>query len=210
MLLDVISVWYVITVFRLLTDFVCLYNYEFWLSLCKIVRSSVILLLPLLWLIYTICSNLFLLNPANYFQIYVTSQESEQSSTSVFRIINFPLFLRLFIVYFFSFLLFTLPEHPISPPVFSEVRGTRSLVLCVCFVDRNLSFCALFCLFFLELRILITPSSNSSSYYLQSSRLFTSFNNVHVHVHGNGYYFSFKTLWIFFLKPDTYITSYPS
>ena len=31
-----------------LTDFVCLYNYEFWLSLCKIVRSSVILLLPLL------------------------------------------------------------------------------------------------------------------------------------------------------------------
>jgi hypothetical protein len=28
----------VFTVFRLLTDFVCLYNYEFWLSLCKIVR----------------------------------------------------------------------------------------------------------------------------------------------------------------------------
>ena len=37
----------VFTVFRLLTDFVCLYNYEFWLSLCKIVQSSVILLLPL-------------------------------------------------------------------------------------------------------------------------------------------------------------------
>ena len=37
----------VFTVFRLLTDFVCLYNYEFWLSLYKIVRSSVILLLPL-------------------------------------------------------------------------------------------------------------------------------------------------------------------
>ena len=35
-------------VFRLLTDFVCLYTYELWLSLCKIVRSSVILLLPLL------------------------------------------------------------------------------------------------------------------------------------------------------------------
>ena len=30
-----------------LTDFVCLYNYEFLLSLCKIARSSVILLLPL-------------------------------------------------------------------------------------------------------------------------------------------------------------------
>jgi hypothetical protein len=37
----------VFTVFRLLTDFVCLYNYEFGLSLCKIVRNSVILLLPL-------------------------------------------------------------------------------------------------------------------------------------------------------------------
>jgi hypothetical protein len=37
----------VFTVFRLLTDFVCLYAYEFWLSLWKIVRSSVILLLPL-------------------------------------------------------------------------------------------------------------------------------------------------------------------
>ena len=39
---------YVFTVFRLLTDFVCLYSYEFWLSLCKIVRSSEILLLPLI------------------------------------------------------------------------------------------------------------------------------------------------------------------
>jgi hypothetical protein len=29
-------------------NFVCLYNYGFWLSLCKIVRSSVIFLLPLL------------------------------------------------------------------------------------------------------------------------------------------------------------------
>jgi hypothetical protein len=37
----------VFTVFRLLTDFVCLYTYEFWRSLWKIVRSSVILLLPL-------------------------------------------------------------------------------------------------------------------------------------------------------------------
>jgi hypothetical protein len=35
------------SVFRLLTDFVCLYTYEFLLSLCKIVRSSVILLLSL-------------------------------------------------------------------------------------------------------------------------------------------------------------------
>ena len=35
----------------------------------------------------------------------------------------------------------TLPEQMSSPPVFSGVRVTRSLVLCVCFVDRCLSFC---------------------------------------------------------------------
>ena len=44
----------VFTVFRLLTDFVCLYTYEFWLSLCKIVRSSVILLLPLSSLVFCV------------------------------------------------------------------------------------------------------------------------------------------------------------
>jgi len=37
--------------------------------------------------------------------------------------------------------LFNLPEHLSSPPVFGGVRVTRSLVLCVCFVDRCLSFC---------------------------------------------------------------------
>ena len=35
----------------------------------------------------------------------------------------------------------TIPEHLNSPPVFSGVRVTRSLALCVCFVDRCLSFC---------------------------------------------------------------------
>jgi hypothetical protein len=58
----VIRVITVFTVFRLLTDFVCLYNYEFWLSLCKIVRSSVILLLPLFIFLFPflISSNFFL------------------------------------------------------------------------------------------------------------------------------------------------------
>ena len=37
--------------------------------------------------------------------------------------------------------LLTLPEHLSSPPVFSGVCVTRSLVLCVCFVDHCLSFC---------------------------------------------------------------------
>jgi hypothetical protein len=34
-----------------------------------------------------------------------------------------------------------LPEHLSLPPGFSGVRVTLSLVLCVCFVDRCLSFC---------------------------------------------------------------------
>jgi hypothetical protein len=37
--------------------------------------------------------------------------------------------------------LFTLPEQLTSSPVYSGVRDTRSLVLCVYFVDRCLSFC---------------------------------------------------------------------
>jgi hypothetical protein len=37
--------------------------------------------------------------------------------------------------------LLTLPWHLSSPTIFSGVRVTRSLVLCVCFVDRCLSFC---------------------------------------------------------------------
>jgi hypothetical protein len=38
--------------------------------------------------------------------------------------------------------LLTLPENLSSPPVICGIRVTRSLVLCVCFVDRCLSFCA--------------------------------------------------------------------
>jgi hypothetical protein len=57
----------------------------------------------------------------------------------------------------------TLREH-LS---FSGVRVTRYLLLCVCFVDRCLSFFfwLLCCLSFFDLRILITllVSSNSSS-----------------------------------------------
>jgi hypothetical protein len=37
--------------------------------------------------------------------------------------------------------LLTLPGNLSSPQVFSGVRVTRSLDLCVCFVDRCLSFC---------------------------------------------------------------------
>ena len=37
--------------------------------------------------------------------------------------------------------LLTLPKHLSSPSVFSGFHVTRSLVLCVCFVDHCLSFC---------------------------------------------------------------------
>ena len=37
--------------------------------------------------------------------------------------------------------LLTLSENMSSPPVFSGVHVTRSLVVCVCFVDRCLSLC---------------------------------------------------------------------
>jgi hypothetical protein len=55
-----------------------------------------------------------------------------------------------------------------SPPVFSGVRVTRSLVLYVCFVDLCLSFCTflfwpLFYLLFFDIQILITPMVSSSS-----------------------------------------------
>ena len=40
--------------------------------------------------------------------------------------------------------LVTLPDRLNSPPVFSGVRVTRSLIIYVCFVDRCLSFCTFF------------------------------------------------------------------
>ena len=60
------------------------------------------------------------------------------------------------------------PPPPVSAPgsniiIVSGVHVTRSLVLYVCFVDRCF-FWSLCCLFFFDIRILITPlvSSNSS------------------------------------------------
>ena len=61
--------------------------------------------------------------------------------------------------------LLTLPEHLSSPPVFSGARVIRSLVLCVCFVDRCLYFFfwPLRCLSIFDLRILITSLISSKS-----------------------------------------------
>ena len=41
----------------------------------------------------------------------------------------------------------TVQEHMSSPSMLSGVRVTRSLVICVCFVDRCLYFWPLCCLF---------------------------------------------------------------
>jgi hypothetical protein len=57
-----------------------------------------------------------------------------------------------------------LPERLSSPPVFSGVRVTLSLVLCICFVDCYLSFFfwPLCCMSF---DYLITPLVSSNSSY---------------------------------------------
>jgi hypothetical protein len=63
--------------------------------------------------------------------------------------------------------LLTLPEHLSSSPLFSGVRVTRSFICMFCrslFVLLYFFFWPLCCLFFFDIRILITPlvSSNSS------------------------------------------------
>jgi hypothetical protein len=62
--------------------------------------------------------------------------------------------------------LLTLPEHLSSPPVFSGILVTRSLVLCVCFVDRFLSLCP-----FLSMGCLITPLVFSNSSYINNTNV---------------------------------------
>ena len=53
----------------------------------------------------------------------------------------------------------TLPVHMSLPPIFSGVRVTRSLVLCVCFVDRCLSLFVLFLLAVVLSVLLFTDSA---------------------------------------------------
>ena len=91
----------------------------------------------------------------------------------------------------------TLPEHLSSPPVFSWVRVTQSLVLCVCFVDRCLSCCFFLfghwcCMCFFNLRILITPLVSSNFSFQQTYSIYVRFffdpwhrlelKNVNLHV----------------------------
>ena len=66
--------------------------------------------------------------------------------------------------------LLTLPKHMSSPPNISGVHVTRSLIICVCFIDCCLSFCSssfghcIFCIFSIYGRwISLYLSSNVSS-----------------------------------------------
>ena len=67
----------------------------------------------------------------------------------------------------------TLREHLSSPPVFIVVRVTRSLVLCVCFVDRCLSFCT----FLLAIVLSALLRFTDSDYTLGIFKLFLTINN---------------------------------
>ena len=63
--------------------------------------------------------------------------------------------------------LIALPGHISSPPDFGGVLETQSLALCVCFVHRCLFlrvffFWALCCLFYFDLRILVSSSCSFS------------------------------------------------
>ena len=66
----------------------------------------------------------------------------------------------------------TLPEHLSSPPVFSGVCVTRSLVLCVCFIDGCLSFC----FFFLLAIVLSVLQFTDSDYHFGIFKLFFEYS----------------------------------
>ena len=63
----------------------------------------------------------------------------------------------------------TVPKHLSSPPVFSGVRVTRSLVLYVCFVDRCLSFV----LFLLTIVLFVLLRYTDSDYPFGIFKLFS-------------------------------------
>jgi len=98
--------------------------------------------------------------------------------------------------------LLTLPEHQSSLPVLSGVGVTRSLVLCVCFVDRCFFLLAivLSVLRFTNSDYLPLISSNSSSDLLDTYKLFlTNFNKHNI-------FDMFCSKWSLFLKTSNIST----
>ena len=82
--------------------------------------------------------------------------------------------------------LLILPEHMSSPPVFGGVRVTRSLVLCVCFVDRCLSFCT----FLLAIVLSVLLRYTDSNYSDGISKLFYTTDVKRIVVVHHGFSFS--------------------
>jgi hypothetical protein len=72
--------------------------------------------------------------------------------------------------------LLTLPEHPNSSPIFSGVRVTRSLVLCVCFVDHN-------CRGNLVTNLVTSHGWGKNPEVLTTSRTYPWSLNLHVSIH---------------------------
>ena len=75
----------------------------------------------------------------------------------------------------------TLPEHLSSPPVFSDVRVTRSLVVYACFVDRCLSF---FLFFFLGIVLSVLFRYTDSDYLFGIFTLFLINISKHYQIRG--------------------------
>jgi hypothetical protein len=129
-------------------------NYGFWLPLCifkrlaivlsvlrftdsdyPIITSKFIRSLPWLgWPLWNICVT----NNHGYVPLFVSTSRFFPRSWLVIGFVT-RLTRRVSLV---EQQLLTRTEQLNSPPVFSGVRVTRSLVLYVCFVDRCLSFCA--------------------------------------------------------------------
>jgi hypothetical protein len=68
--------------------------------------------------------------------------------------------------------LLTLPENLSSPPVFSGICVTQSLVLCVCIVDRS------FVLFILAIVLSVLLRFMDSDYPFDIFKLFLRINNI--------------------------------
>jgi hypothetical protein len=64
--------------------------------------------------------------------------------------------------------LLTLPENLSSPPAFSGICVTPSLVLYICFVDRCLSFCT----FFLAIVLSVLQFTDSDCPFIGIFKLF--------------------------------------
>ena len=77
--------------------------------------------------------------------------------------------------------LLTRSEQLTSYPVWGGVCVTQSLVLCVCFVDCCIlvSFLALCCLFFFDLRNLITPLvSSANTWWFMKAKINNTVNKL--------------------------------